>query len=110
MLKYAREDTHYLLYIYDVMRKELIEAGMTNNATNPQSLLRKVIHESSRICMKSYEKPITKSFSYSMVLAQNNVQTPNRRRVLKMILKWRDYVARVDDESTSYMLPKHIMF
>ncbi len=28
MLKYAREDTHYLLYIYDVMREALIEKGL----------------------------------------------------------------------------------
>lgn len=27
MLKYAREDTHYLLYIYDRMRADLLEAG-----------------------------------------------------------------------------------
>jgi len=28
MLKYAREDTHYLLYVYDCLRKELIEEGI----------------------------------------------------------------------------------
>jgi exosome complex exonuclease RRP6 len=27
MLKYAREDTHYLLHIYDRMRIELLERG-----------------------------------------------------------------------------------
>ena len=27
-----------------------------------------------------------------------------------MVLKWRDYVARLDDESPDYMLPKHILF
>jgi exosome complex exonuclease RRP6 len=31
MMKYAREDTHYLLYIYDCMKNELVERG---NATN----------------------------------------------------------------------------
>lgn len=30
MMKYAREDTHYLLYIYDRMRSELIERGNAN--------------------------------------------------------------------------------
>lgn len=30
MLKYAREDTHYLLYIYDEMKKALIEKGVSN--------------------------------------------------------------------------------
>lgn len=28
MLKYAREDTHYLLYVYDMMRQELINKAL----------------------------------------------------------------------------------
>jgi exosome complex exonuclease RRP6 len=35
MIKYAREDTHFLLYIYDCMRKELIEKGAKTNSSNP---------------------------------------------------------------------------
>ena len=31
MMKYAREDTHYLLYIYDCIRKDLIEQGAKQN-------------------------------------------------------------------------------
>ena len=31
-------------------------------------------------------------------------------RVIKLLLKWRDYVARIDDESPAYMLPNHILF
>ena len=27
-----------------------------------------------------------------------------------MLLKWRDFVARLDDESCHYMLPNHILF
>ena len=34
MLKYAREDTHFLLYIYDCMRLELIEKGAGTQNTN----------------------------------------------------------------------------
>ena len=40
MLKYAREDTHCLLYIYDHMRKELIEKGLKINTKNPFALLK----------------------------------------------------------------------
>jgi ribonuclease D len=40
MLRYAREDTHYLLYIYDVMIQELIEKGMRANSQNPHQYLR----------------------------------------------------------------------
>jgi len=35
MLRYARDDTHYLLYIYDVMRQELIDKGIQANSSNP---------------------------------------------------------------------------
>ena len=27
-----------------------------------------------------------------------------------MLLKWRDFISRLDDESPSYMLPNHILF
>ena len=35
MLKYAREDTHYLLYIYDKMRMELKQYGAYREPSNP---------------------------------------------------------------------------
>jgi ribonuclease D len=31
MLKYAREDTHYLLFIYDMQREALIEKGLATH-------------------------------------------------------------------------------
>ena len=45
LIKYAREDTHYLLYIYDKMRNELIERGNEQN-----NLLHSVIQKSTRVC------------------------------------------------------------
>ena len=69
MLKYAREDTHYLLYIYDVLRKELLESGTAKNPENPRTDLKAVIHRSSSLCLQAYEKPVTKDFKYSMTIA-----------------------------------------
>ena len=45
-----------------------------------------------------------------MDIARNNKQICgiNSVRVRKMLWKWRDYVARIDDESIAYMLPTHI--
>lgn len=46
-----------------------------------------------------------------MVVGRNRtLNTTAQISVLKMMLKWRDYVARVDDESPAYMFPNHIMF
>lgn len=47
MLTYARDDTHYLLYIYDRMRLELWERG------NDQPVQLQVVWQRSRdICLK----------------------------------------------------------
>lgn len=47
MIQYARDDTHYLLYIYDKMREALWEGG------NKQPTQLKVVWQRSRdICLK----------------------------------------------------------
>lgn len=47
MLSYARDDTHYLLYIYDKMRLDLWERG------NEQPVQLQVVWQRSRdICLK----------------------------------------------------------
>ena len=59
MIKYGREDTHYLLYIYDRMSNELIRRG--NKTFN---LLRSVLDRSRNICLRKYEKPEFTEESY----------------------------------------------
>jgi exosome complex exonuclease RRP6 len=46
MIHYARQDTHYLLYIYDVMKNELLEPP-----GNIDTLL-KIYNESSLLCLQ----------------------------------------------------------
>ena len=46
-----------------------------------------------------------------MVVGRNKtLNSTSQISVLKMMLKWRDYVARIDDESPAHMLPNHVMF
>lgn len=71
MMKYAREDTHYLLYIYDCLRKELIERGVKANSSNPFQLMKQTLHRSNGICLKVWEKHIVKDFNYHMILQRN---------------------------------------
>lgn len=47
LIKYAREDTHYLLYIYDKLKLELLEQG--NNQNN---LVVATIDRSTQVCAK----------------------------------------------------------
>jgi ribonuclease D len=44
LLRYAREDTHYLLYIADVLRNRLLDTA------GGQSMLRSVLDRSKQIC------------------------------------------------------------
>eukprot|EP00644_Phytophthora_capsici_P006154 jgi/Phyca11/569279/estExt2_Genewise1.C_PHYCAscaffold_320078 len=52
MIKYAREDTRYLLFIYDRLKKELLQAG----AKSRESLLFQTLQNSSKLCLQVYEK------------------------------------------------------
>ena len=47
LIKYAREDTHYLLYLYDRARNDLIE-----RSNEQGNLLQSVVQRSKQICMK----------------------------------------------------------
>ena len=64
MQKYAREDTHYLLYIYDRIRKDLLEEGIKRNALNPKALLRSTYHKSTALALNTYKKPVMKDYQY----------------------------------------------
>ena len=47
MVRYAREDTHYLLYICDRLHNELIKSGNANS-----NLLQSVYARSKDVCLK----------------------------------------------------------
>lgn len=47
LVQYARQDTHYLLYIYDCLRNELINRGNEH-----RNLLQSVYQRSKTICLK----------------------------------------------------------
>jgi len=54
---------------------------------------------------------MVKDSNYYLVIARNKMlQTQAQISCLKALLKWRDFISRVDDESCGYMLPNHIMF
>ncbi|XP_071507296.1 exosome complex component 10-like [Diadema antillarum] len=106
MLHYAREDTHYLLYIYHEMKNELIRRG--NETSN---LLRAVLDSSTRICLQRYEKPLFNSGSHIAALKKNRkVFNKKQLYAFKKLFAWRDSVARQEDESTGYVLPLHMMY
>ena len=58
-MRYAREDTHHLLYIYDRMKNELIRRSDSKN-----DRLTEVLKRSRDICLKLYKKPTSSDTDY----------------------------------------------
>ena len=105
LIAYAQQDTHYLLYIYDLLRNELI--AKANDKTN---LLLNVYKASTDICMKRYVKVILKPDSHIEMYRKSKRIFDNRQfYALKELYKWRDSIARTEDESYAYVLPNHMM-
>ncbi|KAL6643196.1 hypothetical protein ACP70R_021377 [Stipagrostis hirtigluma subsp. patula] len=101
MIKYAREDTHYLLYIYDLMRLRLVKESSSEN-----DLLLEVYKRSNEICLQLYEKELLTESSYLYIhgLKENELNA-RQLAVLSSLYQWRDGIARAEDESTGYILP-----
>ncbi|PWA63972.1 ribonuclease D, Exosome-associated factor Rrp6 [Artemisia annua] len=104
MLKYAREDTHYLLYIYDVMRRMLLSSSTDPDC--PEAPLVEVYQRSYDICMQLYQKEILTDSSYLSIYGLHAADlTGQQLAIVAGLCEWRDIMARTEDESTGYILP-----
>eukprot|EP00118_Oscarella_pearsei_P010576 m.65841 g.65841 ORF g.65841 m.65841 type:complete len:634 (+) comp35333_c1_seq5:330-2231(+) len=103
MLKYAREDTHYLLFVYDKIRNHLI---LTEN-----KLLLSVFLQSKAVSLKVYVKPQFRENEYpGKVRAEIDLRLNARQiHAVKLLYAWRNSVARDQDESIGYVLPTHML-
>nr|XP_046253433.1 exosome component 10 [Scatophagus argus] len=105
MVQYAQTDTHYLLYIYDCVRAQLLDS----NHGQP-GLLQCVWNKSKDISLKKYVKPIYTEESY-LELQRKQKRSFNTQQLtaFRLLFAWRDKLARQEDESTGYVLPTHMM-
>lgn len=105
MVRYARGDTHYLLHVMDCMKRELLDRS--NETAN---MLRSVFDRSKQVCLRRYEKPSYHEQSY-LELYRKSRKTFNGRQLYALchLYAWRDKIARVEDESTGYVLPNHMI-
>ncbi|XP_055515423.1 exosome component 10 [Leucoraja erinacea] len=105
MLRYAQEDTHYLLYVYDKMKNQLWEQGNEHG-----NLIQLVWQKSKDICLKKYCKQIFTEESYLELHRKQKKQLNTQQlTALRLLYAWRDKIARQEDESTGYVLPNHMM-
>lgn len=98
MIHYARQDTHYLLYVYDRLKSMLLSA---ESHTSLGNLLIHVYQASKRLSLEKYTKPeFNPEYSYAHSLDRtlaglNTIQ----RRVAQYVYNWRDEAAREVDDS-----------
>jgi len=110
LTRYARDDTHYLLYLYDLLHNEAVEAGC----------LHRIQEQSTKVAQLRYSAPI---FSGSAAISefedlrrgdpyksrgtkgQSPPPVPQQRQCFIQLSKWRFEVAREVDESLEEVAP-----
>ncbi|KAJ2780954.1 exosome nuclease subunit [Coemansia javaensis] len=137
MMRYARADTHFLLYVYDRMRNELLDRGRrlvgasvgspdsahfgelagldaVTSATQPMEL---VLQRSAATSLRTYAKDGYDADSgggpggWARLLAKwRHPLAPAQLAVFRALHQWRDSRAREEDESVRYVLPNHMLF
>ena len=115
MFNYARSDTHFLLYIYDNLRNELIE---NSNTADPEGdLIEAVLEHSKEEALQRYEIPIYDaqrglgaSGWYHMLSRNPALFGREQFAVFKAVHQWRDVVARQEDESVHHIMSKNALF
>jgi len=99
MVKYARIDTHYLLYIYDRLKAELAVKGRELHK-DASALINAVFLRSKDVSLKVYMKA---DHTY-MGIRRLGTLGYGSKRVLEALAQWRDTVARRLDESPSFLI------
>lgn len=115
MLYYARSDTHTLLFIYDNLRHELMEAGGID-------AIRQVFIRSKQVATATYAKEqwdtdgetregwrtVWRKWGGEAALGTEHrkevSQMKKEERLVRALHRWRDTVAREEDESPRYIL------
>ncbi|XP_045542016.1 exosome component 10 isoform X1 [Papilio machaon] len=107
MVKYARIDTHYLLYIWKRMKNQLLELN-----DGEKHKLMKVFLSSRDVCLSTYKKHVVTETSHLSLYQRYHTDFDLSTRslaALKVLYKWRDDYARELDESPAYVLPNVLM-
>lgn len=115
MFFYARADTHFLLYIYDHMRNELIDR--TNPDVPDENRIEIVLQKSKETSLLRYERQVYNKDSgkgpggwYSLLVKTPALFSNEQFAVFRAVHGWRDRIARADDDSTAFVMPQQVLF
>ena len=112
MFEYARSDTHFLHFVYDNLRNELLQKSSEDG-----NLLDTVLEESKNTALQRYERPFydfDRGLGYNgwyyMLIRNSAVFTKEQFSVFKFVHRWRDEVARKEDESVHYVMQSNTLY
>ncbi|KAG6023343.1 hypothetical protein E4U41_002047 [Claviceps citrina] len=110
MLYYARSDTHYLLYIYDHVRNELVDAS---DRSDPETdLINRALERSRELSLSRHEHPGFNETTgdgsrgwYNYILKHSHLAfNAEQFAIFKELWKWREETALQEDESPNFVL------
>lgn len=125
MIIYARTDAHYLLYIADCLRNELLQGDSTcqyrknRDISVMGSMYVECVRRCNLMCMQLYEKDTTSPATIAVALLSRHdghskssiddicdrlKHNSRFRRTVIALCEWRDSVARSADESPRFLL------
>ncbi|KAK3346786.1 ribonuclease H-like domain-containing protein [Lasiosphaeria hispida] len=114
MFYYARSDTHYLLYIYDMVRNELVERSDRSNPE--QDLIEMVVQKSKEVSLLRHENTIYDAVNgsgsrgwYNTLLKSPTLYDSGQFAVYKALHQWRDETARRMDESPFFIMTQQVL-
>lgn len=101
LIDYARADTHFLLYIYRMLRMQLDAEGKTNI----------VLEESRRVASFRFENPGWNETEPAWVpfAIKFRLNGLLQRAILVKLYEWRDEMARKHDESARFIMAPQFM-
>ncbi|KAF4500307.1 Exosome complex exonuclease rrp6 [Fusarium agapanthi] len=110
MMYYARSDTHYLLYIYDRVRNELVAASDRGDVD--KDYIGRAVEKSKEQSLSRYEHPGYDEETgegsrgwYGYIFKNSHLAFDSEQfAVFRALWRWRDNTARKEDESTNYVL------
>jgi len=117
LVDYARSDTHYLMYIYDNMRNDLIERSDFGVPNHEKDKVHDVCERSKEYALQRYEHPIYDLETgsgpggwYKLLSRTPANFTKQQFAVFRSLHQWRDEAAREQDDSINYIMPNHLLF
>lgn len=115
MFDYARSDTHFLLFIFDHLRNELLEKS--DLSIEDGDLIAEVLAKSKKEALQRYERSFYDEKRgqgpggwYNMLSRTPALFNKEQFAVFRAVHQWRDRVARNEDEGSAQIMAKHVLY